>query len=123
MSEPKTYDGLYFLPGEEDNEMTFAFFDLNDESYSHEPIENNELGDKFHIAFFRADGENQRVVFDEHFEAIFAHPMTYLKGLIGMNLYGCMVRKTKTSTKWFNDYLERAKKATEARAAMIVQNA
>lgn len=122
MNKPETYDGLYFLPGEEDDEMSFAFFDMKEESYDRQPIENTLIGDKFHIAFFKQD-EDGGVVFDEHFEAIFADPMTYLQGFIGMGLYGCMVRKTESSTKWFNDYLKRSQKLAQDNTAMIVKNA
>jgi hypothetical protein len=122
MDKPKKYDGIYFLPGDEENQMKFAFFDLNDESYSHDPIENTEIGDKFHIAFFKQD-EDGLVSFDEHFEAIFSDPMTYLQGFIGMNLYGCMVRKTETSTNWFNNYLEKTKKIANDFKAMNEQSA
>lgn len=110
-SIPKEYDGIYFLPGDEEDEMKFSFFDMNDESYDREPIENTIIGDKFHIAFFTMD-EDGSAVFDEHFEAIFADPMTYLQGFIGQDLYGCLVRKTKSSGKWWNDYLERAQVRT-----------
>jgi hypothetical protein len=107
MGKPETYDGLYFLPGDEDDEMAFAFFDMKDENYKHEPIENNSIGDKFHIAFFKRD-ENGDVTFDEHFEAIFGDPMEYLKALIGMDLFGCMVRKTETSKACFDSFLKKA---------------
>jgi hypothetical protein len=121
MDKPETYDGLYFLPGDDDDEMAFAFFDMKDESYKHEPIENTSFGDKFHIAFFKRD-ENGDVTFDEHFEAIFGDPMTYLKALIGMNLFGCMVRKTESSNVWFDSYLKKAQKFAETNLATQDQN-
>lgn len=107
MDKPETYDGIYFLPGENEGEMRFSFFNMKEEDYDREPIENTKVGDKFHIAFFRMD-EDGDAIFDENFEAIFADPVTYLKGFIGMELYGCVVRKTKTSGKWWDDYLNRA---------------
>jgi uncharacterized protein involved in tolerance to divalent cations len=38
--------------------------------------------------------------------------MVYLKNLIGMDLYGCVVRKTKTSGKWWDEYLNKALQRT-----------
>lgn len=107
MDKPDEYDGLYFLPGDDEDEMTFAFFTMKEDDYKHTPIEGNSIGDKFHIAFFRPDGEGN-AKFDEHFEAIFADPLVYLKGLIGMELYGCLIRKTESSSKWFDNYVKKA---------------
>ena len=102
------YDGLYFLPGEEEDDLKIAFFDFTAEPMLNgTPIEGNAIGDKYHIAFFRED-EDGTPVFDESFEAIFSDPVTYIKQMAGMGLYGCMLRKTDKSTKWFNDYLTRA---------------
>lgn len=109
MSEfPKEYDGFYFLPGDEDDEIKFQFFTLQDEFADGKPQDNTSVGDCFHIAFFKSDKEGNPI-FDDTFEAIFACPTTYIKNLIGMDLYGCMLRKTDKSVKWFNDYLTRAK--------------
>jgi hypothetical protein len=101
------YDGLYFLPSDEEDGLKIAFFDLVEPMKSGTPIEGNAIGDKFHIAFFK-EGEDGTPIFDESFEAIFADPVTYISQMAGMNLYGCMLRKTDKSTKWFNDYLTKA---------------
>jgi hypothetical protein len=111
MEFPNDYDGVYFLPGDEEDEMKFAFFHMKESDYDRAPIEGTGIGDKFHIAFFRMDEEGD-AVFDEEFEAIFADPMVYLKNLIGMELYGCVVRKTKTSGKWWDEYLNKALQRT-----------
>lgn len=98
------YDGIYFLPNEEESAgMRFLFFTVEDE-YKGEPIEKNEIGDKWHIVFF--DAQDNKLVFQETFEAIFGDPVKYLKNLLTSGLYGCMIRKTENSHKWIREYLE-----------------
>jgi hypothetical protein len=46
------YDGIYFLPGDEEGELVLSYFDFNDEMAGGEPIENTNYGSKYHIAFF-----------------------------------------------------------------------
>jgi hypothetical protein len=106
--EPEEYDGLYFLPGDEDNELKIQYFVLSEEYKGAEKVNHNEIGDCFHVAFFKPD-EDGCAKFDEHFEAIFADPSVYLDNLVGGNLFGCMLRKTTKSGKWFEEYLTRAK--------------
>ena len=104
-----TYDGFFFTPGAEDGELELSFFDYNEESLKNaEKVENTAYGDKYHIAFFKPDGEGF-VEFDETFEAIFADPVTYVQNLNGTELFGCILRKTTQSDKWFNNYLTKAK--------------
>jgi hypothetical protein len=43
--------------------------------------------------------------FDDAFEAILGDPESYIRNLVGAGLYGCVVRKTTKSGKWFEDYL------------------
>ena len=43
--------------------------------------------------------------FDDAFEAILGDPESYIKNLVGAGLYGCVVKKTTKSGKWFEDYL------------------
>ena len=107
---PKEYDGFYFLPGDEENELDISYFQFSDDEYRKDVVKYSDLGDMYHIAFFRKDLQGHPD-FDESFEAILIDPKTYITGLIGSNLYGCVVRKTKKSTEWFNDYLERAIKS------------
>lgn len=64
----------------------------------------------FILLFFKR-GEDGDPVFDEHFEAIFADPQFYVEGLIGAELYGCVLRKTTNSGKWWDDYLEKTVKS------------
>ena len=109
MANPKEYDGFYFLPGDDENEINLAYFQFKDEFGNSDPIEATPLGDKYHIAFFKR-GEDGHPEFDDSFEAIFADPTVYIKGLIGAEVYGCVLRKTEKSQKWFDEYLTRAKK-------------
>jgi len=99
------YDGFYFTPGEEEGEVKYSFFKMND-GYAGNPIESTVIGDKFHIAFFQEDEEGNPV-FDEDFEAIFYDPYVYVSEL--RNLYGCVLRKTDKSHVWWKEYLEKAK--------------
>jgi hypothetical protein len=102
MADSKNFDGLYFVPGDEDGQLEISFFTFNDEVNKGSPIENNAVGDKFHVALFKEDDEGD-ITFDETFEAIFADPVVYLKGLAEMGIYGTFVRKTEKSQKWFDD--------------------
>ena len=107
MSEVKTtdYDGFYFLPGEEDNEYSISFFTFN-EGKGGTPIENTDIGFKYHVAFFKY-GQDETVEFNDTFEAIFSDPMTYIEGLVGSSLYGTFVKKTEKSKEWFDNYLSK----------------
>jgi hypothetical protein len=107
--QPNEYDGIYFLPGEEDNELVIHCweFKANTEYAGATPIEGNQIGNMYHIAFFRRDGEGNPI-FDDHYEAILGDPETYIKGLTGAGLYGCLLKKTEKSGKWFEEYLKRA---------------
>ena len=96
------YDGIFFLPGDEDDETVIQFFNFKEEMAGGELVEASEIGPKYHIAFFKKD-DNGTPVFDDHFEAIIGDPHTYIKNLRG--LYGCMVKKTNKSPEWFEDYL------------------
>ena len=102
---PKEYDGFYWLPhGDDENAIEFRFFKFNDEKGKAEPVGSTQIGDTYHIAFFKS-GENGAPVFDESYEAIFADPKIYVQGLAGSGLYGCVLRKTEMSGEWFQDYL------------------
>ena len=106
---PNEYDGIYFLPGEEDSELIISCweFKANTEYAGGTPIDGNQIGNMYHIAFFRKDEEGNPI-FDEHYEAILGDPETYIKGLTGAGLYGCVLKKTEKSGKWFEEYLKRA---------------
>lgn len=104
------YDGFYFLPGDEDGDLNVAYFKFNDGEFSAgSPINDSPMGGTYHIAFFKKD-VNGDPMFDEEFEAIFADPAVYIKQLVGAELYGCVLRKTENSAKWWKEYMERAQK-------------
>jgi hypothetical protein len=106
---PKDFDGPYFLPGDDDNELVISYFDFRSEMAGGKPIEQTQIGNKYHIAFFKRD-VNGDPTFDDTFEAILADPGVYVSGLAGANVYGCMVKKTDKSGKWFEDYLDKTAK-------------
>ena len=107
MPEAKDFDGFYILPHrDDDNGLKLSFFDFTDDFEKGEKIEHTSLGDKYHVIFLR-QGEDGHPELDDHFEAIFADPEVYVKGLLGANIYGCMVRKTENSWKWVEEYLKR----------------
>lgn len=105
------YDGLMFLPSDEEDEDTSAieFHFIKFKEGLGKTIEGNDIGEKYHVVFFKRD-ETGELFFDETFEAIFADPITYAKGFIGMNLFGGFFKKCENSTQWFNDYLTRVQK-------------
>lgn len=108
----ENYDGFYFLPTESENEgdplgMNLAFFRFKDEMANAIPIESSDMGDKYHIAFFKPDDEGYPK-FDDSFEAILADPIVYINNLEGTEIYGCICRKTNKSEKWFEEYLDHA---------------
>ena len=106
MQVPEKYDGLYFLPGDEEDELMISYFDFKDEMAGGVPQEGTSIGDKWHIAFFKKN-EHGEPTFDDAFEGIFADPSVYINNLVGAKIYGCMVRKTTKSDEWFDDYLKR----------------
>lgn len=99
------YDGFYFLPNNEDG-LTLSFFEFEGEYSGGKKINsNNILGDIWQIAFFKK-GDSDKPLFDDSFEAIIGSPESYIMGLSGAGLYGCIVRKTDKSINWFNNYIE-----------------
>jgi len=107
--KPSEYDGIYFLPGNSDDELMLSCweFKTDTEFANSKPVGDSQIGHTYHIAFFTKDDEGNPV-FDEHFEAILGDPETYLKNLTGAGLYGCILKKTEASGKWFEEYLKRA---------------
>lgn len=104
---PQSFDGIYFMPaGEEGDDLEISYFDFRNEMANGKPIIESPLGHSYHIAFFKK-GKDGMPTFDGHFEAVLACPQTYIENLAGANVYGCAVRKTEKSEKWFDDYLKR----------------
>ena len=106
------YDGIYFLPGDEEGELVLSYFNFNDEMAGGVPVETTSFGPKYHIAFFQR-GEDGKPFFDESFEAILGDPATYIKNLTGSEIFGCVVKKTTKSDKWFDSYLKRTNEEIE----------
>jgi hypothetical protein len=104
MSNEETFDGFWFLPCEEEG-LNLSFFTFKDEYGGGTPIGGNQLGDNYHLAFFK-ENEEGMPEFDDAFEAILGDPESYIKNLVGAGLYGCVVRKTTKTGKWFDDYLK-----------------
>lgn len=102
------YDGVFFFPAideEGDDAMAFNFWSFTGKYANKESVEATELGNKFYVAFFKQD-ENDEFVIDDTFEAIFADPKVYLEGLTGSDLFGVLCRKTANSQTWFQEYLK-----------------
>jgi hypothetical protein len=104
MSNEETFDGFWFLPCDEEG-LNLSFFTFKDEYGGGTPIGGNQIGDNYHLAFFK-ENEEGLPEFDDAFEAILGDPETYIKNLVGAGLYGCVVRKTTKTGKWFDDYLK-----------------
>jgi hypothetical protein len=106
MPDAKDFDGFYILPHKDDDGLRLSYFDFNDDFEKGKKIDHTSLGDMYHVVFLK-QGEDGNPEFDDHFEAIFADPEVYVKGLLGANVYGCMVRKTENSWKWVEEYLKK----------------
>lgn len=113
MDDSQKYDGFYILPGEDDG-IKLSYFDFKDDFNKGEKIGGNAIGDMYHVIFMKA-GDDSLPILDDHFEAIFANPETYVRNLLGADIFGCFVKKTENSWKWVDDYLKR----TLARVTMI----
>jgi len=103
MQNDQTFDGFWFLPCDEDG-LKLSFFTFGEEFGGGIPIGNSSIGDVYHLAFFK-ENEEGMPEFDDAFEAILGDPESYIKNLVGAGLYGCVVKKTTKSGKWFEDYL------------------
>jgi hypothetical protein len=114
MQNDQTFDGFWFLPCDEEG-LNLSFFTFKDEYGGGTPIGGNQIGDNYHLAFFK-ENEEGLPEFDDAFEAILGDPESYIKNLVGAGLYGCVVRKTTKTGKWFEDYL------TSVVGSVIVDN-
>jgi hypothetical protein len=113
MDESEKFDGFYILPGEDDG-IKLSYFDFKDDFNKGKKVDGTELGDMYHVIFMKA-GDDSLPILEDHFEAIFSHPETYVRNLLGADIFGCFVKKTENSYKWVDDYLKR----TLARVTMI----
>jgi len=103
MEFPKKFDGFYFTPiiDPNDDGFNFKFFNLKEEKTTKD-------NDMFHVCFVKT-GKDGRPEYDCDFEAILGDPTGYVMNLAGHGVYGCLLRKSKTSGKWFEDYLTNIK--------------
>ena len=108
MDDSAKYDGFYILTGDDDG-LKLSQFDFLDDFDKGKKVGGNEMGDMYHVIFMKA-GDDSLPMLDDHFEAIFAHPETYVKNLLGADIFGCFVKKTENSYKWVDDYLKRTLK-------------
>jgi hypothetical protein len=51
---PNEYDGIYFLPGDEDDELVIHCWEFKSDTEfaGAKPIDGNQIGNMYHIAFF-----------------------------------------------------------------------
>lgn len=107
-NDMENYDGFYFIPSvDDDDEDTYklAFFNLKEEAANGVPVDSSEMGNMYHMCFFKTTEEGAPV-FDDAFEAILADPIVYVNNLTGSGLGGCILKKTDKSEKWWVDYLD-----------------
>lgn len=106
------YDGFHFLPNPENEEsVQFHFFRLQDNS-GNEPIDDTDenvtsVGPVYNVLLMKQLDDGIKL--NDIFEAVFSDPTVYAEGLIGSDLYGTFVRKTKRCDVWWNSYVERTK--------------
>ena len=105
MDNSQKYDGFYILPTDDDG-LKLSYFDFLDDFEKGKKVGGNEMGDMYHVIFLKA-GEDNMPMLEDHFEAIFSHPETYVEGLLGADIFGCFIRKTENSWEWVDDYLKR----------------
>jgi hypothetical protein len=100
-------DGLTFVP-DNDGGTEIRFMTFHEKLKGE--IETSNSGDTwYHVCFLKYDEENDSFEFDESFDAIFIDPLEYIRGLIGTNVYGTMVKKRQDSSEWFKGYLQNLK--------------
>ena len=78
--EDLKYDGFYFLPYEDDvDSLNFTYFKVKGDNHG-EPIEGNEVGDKYHVVMFK-EGEDGTPVFDDLFDFAFCFSLFAISDL------------------------------------------
>jgi hypothetical protein len=89
----RSFDILYFLPGEKEGEMEIELLDYVDAG---EKLDVGGLGDMYHIFTFRTDDNGDICNFDK-FDGILLSPLEYASTLIPKGWYGVFMKKTTTS--------------------------
>ena len=103
------YDGFYFLPPDEKDvdcdDLKMMFFTKENKTPEDMSTKVLNSGYWFHVVLFKEDDKG-KPEFDSNFEAIFLDPVEYVKGLIGSNLYGVLLKKTEKSKEWIDNYIK-----------------
>lgn len=99
------HDAIFFVPGEEENEIHIETKSLLDPG---EKLGGSEIGDSYHIILFKTDEENGPKDLDR-WEAILLNPLEYISTLIPQNWFGMVCRKTTTSGKFADDLFDKLK--------------
>jgi len=102
---PSEYDGFHMLPvPEEAGVVQFHYFQIEENGLQKdETIGKSNIGEAYKVMLLRHDENGVHI--DDVFEAVFADPLVYAKGLVGMNIFGTFVKKTKNGESWFEKFL------------------
>ena len=103
------YDGIMFLPhGDDVNAIHFELLELK-ENMGKE-VGGTDVGLMYHVLLFQHNNDETGMNFIENFEAIFANPIVYIKGLVGSKIFGLMLKKKEKTHIFFNRYVKQVKK-------------
>ena len=101
---PIEYDGFHMLPvPEQAGVVQFHYFQIDESGLQGETIGKNDIGEAYYVMLLKHDENGVRI--DDVFEAVFADPLVYAKGLAGMNIFGTFVKKTEDAGIWFSQFL------------------
>ena len=97
------YDCLFFHPSPSGQ---IDFYEIKlDEKYQSTESHTN-MADSYHIALFDFDAANNECILSENFDAMLLDPYVYVTDTLGYGLQGCILRKTKKSDKFFDDWIQ-----------------
>ena len=97
------YDGVIMTPDYAGG-AEISMFKYKPPLANTDSVEATEAGNKYHVIFHKV--EEGKVVIDEQFETILIDPGVYVDGLVGLNLYVTIARKTAKTGKWIKQYLK-----------------
>lgn len=99
-----TFDVLTFLEGEDEQLIKV---EMNTYVSPGEKIGGNDIGEMYDVILFQDHAEDPEK-FDklDHFSAILGDPLEYISQLIPCGWYGIIARKTTTSEKLVNSWLD-----------------
>ena len=102
---PSEYDGFHMLPvPEQANVVQFHYFQIEESGLQGATEGKNDIGEAYNVMLLKHDENGVHI--DDVFEAVFADPLVYAKSLVGMNLFGTFVKKTKDGEGWFEKFLK-----------------